>query len=244
MTEMKFLQLIWIERDTTAAEDAATRAAIMPWYEETVARGVSVVGKPLDRPETARTVRVRDGETLISDGPFLEAKEFLGGIGILVCESLEQAIDVTSKHPLAHSQAIELREMVHCDGIPDEIPEIDPADAKQLVLVCVDGIPEAPEVEARVARDGDAWRRALNAAGVEILSQPLDFPEAATVVRVRDGEALITDGPFAETKEFLAGFDILNCDTLEEAVGWAAKHPLAAFHMVEVRPFTDFVTGD
>jgi hypothetical protein len=237
---MKVLQLIWIERDTTDQENAAMTAGIMPWYEQTVARGVSVIGKPLDRPETARTVRVRNGETLISDGPFLDTKEFIGGIGILVCESFEQAIEVTANHPIARYNAIELRELVHFDGIADELPELDSDEIGQLLLVCVDGIPEADEVEAQIADAAAAWRAEVSAAGVNLLNQPLAGPEEARVVRVRDGETLISDGPFAETKEFLAGFDLLSCATLDDAVGWAAKHPLAAFHMIEARQFVPF----
>jgi hypothetical protein len=77
-----------------------------------------------------------------------------------------------------------------------------------------------------------------------VLSQPLaGGQENATTVRVRDGQTLITDGPFIETKEFLAGIDLLNCDTFEEAVGWAAKHPIARFHKIEVRRFVDLRDG-
>jgi hypothetical protein len=54
---------------------------------------------------------------------------------------------------------------------------------------------------------------------------------------VRDGETLLTDGPFVETKEYLGGIDILNCPTMDEALELAESHPLARFHMVEVRPF-------
>jgi hypothetical protein len=55
-------------------------------------------------------------------------------------------------------------------------------------------------------------------------------------VRVRDGESLLTDGPFVETKEFIGGFDLIDCVGIDEAVGVAAEHPLARFHMIEVRP--------
>lgn len=63
--------------------------------------------------------------------------------------------------------------------------------------------------------------------------QPID---TATTVRVRDGKRTITDGPFAETKEWLSGFYAFNCDTLDEAIEWAAKIPGAKHGTVEVRP--------
>jgi hypothetical protein len=62
----------------------------------------------------------------------------------------------------------------------------------------------------------------------------------ATTVRVRDGERILTDGPFAETKEQLGGFYLLECKDLDEAIEWAAKIPGASSGSVEVRPVMDF----
>ncbi|MCI0832319.1 MAG: YciI family protein, partial [Chloroflexi bacterium] len=62
----------------------------------------------------------------------------------------------------------------------------------------------------------------------------------ATTVRVRDGETVTTDGPFAETKEQLGGFYLLNCKDLDEAIVYAAKIPLAPTGSVEVRPVMEF----
>ena len=65
------------------------------------ARGVRLLGNGLEGLETARTVRVRDGETLVSDGPFADTKEYIGGLDILDCESLDEAIEVAAKHPVS-----------------------------------------------------------------------------------------------------------------------------------------------
>jgi hypothetical protein len=64
----------------------------------------------------------------------------------------------------------------------------------------------------------------------------LDEAVTAKVVRVRDGERVVTDGPFAETKEAVGGFDLIECDSLEEAVEIAAGHPIAQMGTIEVRP--------
>jgi len=61
-------------------------------------------------------------------------------------------------------------------------------------------------------------------------------PRRARTVRVRDGKALVTDGPFAETKEAVGGFDLIECGSFEEAVEIAASHPVAEFGTIEVRP--------
>jgi hypothetical protein len=76
----------------------------------------------------------------------------------------------------------------------------------------------------------------LDATGERIVSERLAFPELTRQVRVRDGATLSTDGPFAEVKEFLAGFYLLECDGFERAVEIAGKIPEAAFGVVEVRP--------
>ena len=68
----------------------------------------------------------------------------------------------------------------------------------------------------------------------------LEPTQTATTVRVRDGESVLTDGPFAETKEQLGGFYLLECADLDEALAWAAKIPDAATGSVEVRPVMDY----
>ncbi len=78
--------------------------------------------------------------------------------------------------------------------------------------------------------------RSLREAGLLVGVQRLHSVESATSVRVREGEAEITDGPFAVTKEVLAGYYILECADLDEALKQAARIPAARFGTVEVRP--------
>jgi hypothetical protein len=60
---------------------------------------------------------------------------------------------------------------------------------------------------------------------------------AATSVRSRNGKQVVTDGPFAETKEQIAGYDVIDCADLDEAIAIAARHPVAAWGTIEIRPF-------
>ena len=85
-----------------------------------------------------------------------------------------------------------------------------------------------------------AFSAEVEAAGVWVGGEPLDTTATATSVQLRDGEVVTTDGPFAETKEQLGGFYILECETLDDAIAWAAKIPHAATGTVEVRPVPDF----
>jgi hypothetical protein len=93
---------------------------------------------------------------------------------------------------------------------------------------------------ARVMAAYDAFDREARAAGVLVDGAGLQPTPTATTIRVRDGERLITDGPFAETKEQLGGFYLLECKDLDEAIEWAAKIPGAQHGSVEVRPEMDY----
>ena len=104
---------------------------------------------------------------------------------------------------------------------------------KYLMIVCLD-----PAIEATASEQGDtdAWVVEMDGRGVRLEGQPLD-PSEATTVRVRAGEVLISDGPFAETKELMVGYDMLDCKDLDEAIEVASKHPLAKRGAMELRTF-------
>jgi len=83
---------------------------------------------------------------------------------------------------------------------------------------------------------GRAYGEALQAAGIFIAGAGLESPRSATTVSVRDGKRQVQDGPYAETKEFLAGIGIIDVPDLDTALEWAARHPAAAYSRIEVRP--------
>ncbi len=85
-----------------------------------------------------------------------------------------------------------------------------------------------------------AFTQELQAAGAMLAGEALQPATTATTVRVRDGKALLSDGPFAETREQLGGFYMVNCKDIDEALKWAAKIPGAASGSVEVRPILEF----
>ncbi len=97
-----------------------------------------------------------------------------------------------------------------------------------------------PEQSAEVMAAYGAFGEAAEKAGVMLGGEGLEPTSAATTVRVRDGERLLSDGPFAETKEQLGGYYLLECGSLDEAIEWAAKIPGAASGSVEVRPVMNY----
>jgi len=83
----------------------------------------------------------------------------------------------------------------------------------------------------------DSWVAEMDGSGVRIVGNRLAGVDKAVTVRKRNGKVLTTDGPFAETKEWIAGFDVIECASLDEATEVAAKHPMARLGRIEVRPF-------
>jgi hypothetical protein len=96
-----------------------------------------------------------------------------------------------------------------------------------------------PEKLEPIVRDVIAVDNEMRQAGVWVFAGGLHDPSSATVVRVRDGEALTTDGPFAEGKEHIGGFTIVDVPDLDVALGWARKLAEATTLPIEVRPFRD-----
>ncbi len=88
-----------------------------------------------------------------------------------------------------------------------------------------------------------AYTEALQKSGIMLVGEALHPTSTATTVRVQNGKKITTHGPFAETKEQLGGFYLLNCKDLDEAIEWAAKCPGARVGSIEVRPIVDFSQG-
>jgi len=113
---------------------------------------------------------------------------------------------------------------------------------KYLLLVCWDAermdarTEPDPTDEPEEEEEGFPWLDDLQAKGSWITGDQLAPPRRARSVRVRGGKAIVTDGPFAETKEAVGGFDLIEASSLEEAVEIAAGHPVAQSGTIEVRP--------
>ncbi len=110
---------------------------------------------------------------------------------------------------------------------------------KQYLLSVVqpDGPRPPPERLDPIMRDVAAFHEEIRKAGVWVFSGHLHLADVATVVRVKDGEIMTTDGPFAEGKEHIGGIVIIQVPDLDAALAWAAKAAKATTLPVEVRPF-------
>jgi hypothetical protein len=109
---------------------------------------------------------------------------------------------------------------------------------KYMLMICGDeSMQLTGDQEATMQRGTEAWVTEMDGRGIRLQGNRLSTVNDATTVRVRDGELLISDGPFAETKEQIGGFDLIECKDLDEAIEVASKHPMATFGTIEVRPF-------
>ena len=115
------------------------------------------------------------------------------------------------------------------------LPEPSAGKTRYMMLVCTD--PAVDPQEFAHMEPVDPWVAEMDARGIRLFGSELEPPSAARTVRVREKRAIVTDGPFAETKEQIAGFDVLECADLDEAIEAAAKHPMSRFGILELRPF-------
>jgi hypothetical protein len=223
-----------------APEDLALLQREVPgWVQEMDGRGVRLLGRELELPETAATVRVRDGETLVSDGPFAETKEFVAGFDLLDCADLDEALEVAAKHPTSwvdmtevrpFKQGLELGERARAFARED-----DSAGPPYVLLTWTDAA--APFDDRAVMDASDAWRQDLEARGLHVLGGSLEGADTATTVRVRGEATQLSDGPLVDAEQFIESIEVISCADRQQAIAVAAAHPLARYHAIEVRPF-------
>ena len=223
--------------DLAGAWDDEAWAALTSWLDETIASGVSIEGAPLRLDADATTVKVRDGQLIVTDGPYAETKEQIAGYDVIECASLEEAVRGAGRHPHSWMGAVEVRALI--GGAPAvHLPAPGAGKTRYMMFVCTDPAVDPGEF-ARI-EPVDPWVAEMDGRGVRLFGSELEPPGSARTVRVRESRAIVTDGPFIETKEQIAGFDVLECTDLDEAIDVAARHPMARLGILEVRPFWPF----
>jgi hypothetical protein len=111
---MKFLLLVcWDAKKMNAQPEPSPgdppTGEGFPWLDELQSKGSWITGDQLAPPRRGRSVRVRDGRPIVTDGPFVETKEAVGGFDLIECGSLEEAVEIAARHPVAKSGTIEVR---------------------------------------------------------------------------------------------------------------------------------------
>ena len=232
------MALIYGDEESWATFSDEEREAAYEQYRafgrEAEAAGVLAGGNELGPRTDATTVRVRDDETLVTDGPYAEVKEALGGYYLLECASMDDALDWAARIPAPSTAPSRYAPSTSTRG---------GAAVNYALLIYGDDsawvdLPDEEKAALRAA-EMPQWLslfEELGKADPNVTGKELDGRSTAKVVRVRDGERLVTDGPFAETKEILGGVFLTDLPDLDEAIRLAALIPSARHGAIEIRP--------
>jgi hypothetical protein len=200
---------------------------------------------------TAKTLRWRNGAVLVTDGPFAETKEQLGGLGVLEARDMEHAVELMSRHPGLHYGAtFEIRPIDEESLTRQEAaiaawrssaPAVDPQALRfaSFGYINEDGAASKPELDAMLERCR-AYMEARVKSGQWLSGMALQSSRTAKTLRAKADKIVVTDGPFAETKEFLGGFVVLAHKDMNDAVAATLNHPALPFGVViEIRPIAE-----
>lgn len=246
---MRFVCLRYMEENKWNAMSKSEQEA---WVEECLAYydalrtsgGWTGSGEALQSSRTAKTLRRKGGKLLVTDGPFAETKEQLGGFGVLEAKDLDEAVALLSKHPGVRSGVFEIR------PIDEEIttrcqkttPAPDPS-AGGMKFVCL-GYGDESNWNALSPGEMEAMLETCIAYGEELAKHggwvdgvALKGARTAKTLRLKRGKVLVTDGPYAETKEQLGGVATFKFRDIDQAVKSWSKHPcLRLGDSLELRP--------
>ena len=252
---MKYMLLVYSpENAWTQDEWTACTVESSAVCHELQSKAQFVSASPLHPVATAASVRVRNGQSLITTGPFAETTEQLGGYFLIDVPNLDDAIAIASRLPAAKKGTVEIRPVYRLEGLPpdnfhiasiasEQPPLASEQSGARYMLLCYD------DEQAWNALGSAALHTAqseavelthrLHALGQYISASPLHPVSTATCVRIREGKRLVTDGPFAETREFLGGYYMVQARDLNTVIPVAAQHPGARIGTVEVRRLYD-----
>ena len=245
---MQYLATIFIrEQDPSAASEEELRKmndGYMRFGElaASAIRGGEAL-LPVATGSTVRAPRPGTEAPLVTDGPFAESTEVVGGYYVLETETLDDVVELVQEIPAAsdpNGGAVEVRPLAML-WAPEQPVEKQPGDTRYLATIYgKEGpadIPDSPEWDRMASEHGQFIEKhaaALMGGGA------LHPASTATTVRVRDSAALVTDGPFAESTEVVGGFYLLRAASLDDAVAVAQDIPTNPGGAVELRPIMEF----
>jgi hypothetical protein len=205
-------------------------------------------GTRLQPSRTAKTLRWHKGAVIVTDGPYAETKEQLGGVGVMEASDLEHAVELISMHPgLRYGATFEIRpideeslmrQAASISAMHPNPPAADPQALRFASLGYTNGWTSISEDDrAALFKSCIAFDEARVKNGQWRSGIGLQSAGTAKTVRAKASQVVITDGPFAETKEYLGGIVVLAYKDLDEGVAMLSKHPALQFGLViELRP--------
>jgi hypothetical protein len=224
---MEFMFLIVHRKDSPSGEPVGM-AEMGKFAGELAGQGKLRGGAPLLPESAGARVRVREGKAIVTDGPFAESKEVIGGSFLIEAASRAEAIEIAKRCPHARAGIVEVRVAPDRDALSDPGPG-----SRFLFLLHME--PDLTDPDRSKYREMVAYDETLKREGKYVESSQLALDPPAARIEARGGKALVTDGPFAETKEVVGGYYVVRAASRAEAIELAARCPHARWGAVEVR---------
>ena len=208
--------------------------AVMGKYAQELARAKKLLrGFPLAAATEGATARVRDGKAFVVDGPFPETKEHVAGVWIIEAADRAEALEIAKRCP--HTSPGRTTE-VHAIGGRYVFEDSEKGRPFILVFHLEPGFVPDPAKGREMMEFGTTLVR----DGVQFETAHLGGPEPRGRLEAKDGKILVTDGPFAETKDLVGGYSLVRAEGRAEAIDLAKRFPHAKWGPVEVREILFF----
>jgi hypothetical protein len=229
---MEFM-LLFMERKGAPRGEPGGFAEMKKFAGELASQRKLRRGAPLVAESAGARVRVRDGKALVSDGPFAESKEIVGGFRIIEVASREEAIEIARRCPHARHGVVEVHLVQWRDAVADP--------GKGTPFLMVFGMePGLTDPDGSKMREMIGFGEALKREGKFLETAPLAHDPPPARIEPRGGKTLVTDGPFAEAKETVGGYGLARVGNRAEAIDLAKHYPHAKWGPVEVREIMYF----
>ncbi len=195
----------------------------------------------LSRPDTASTVRVRNSEPRVSKGPVTSTDAPLMAYGLIEVGSPNTAIAIAEELQSTIQASIEVRPVFQLDGLPAEKlgTLTSGRELQKYIFLCHDDEDAwkkaGPEALSEAMREAVALAGRLDDMGLYLAASPLEPSTTARTLRSKNGQRIVTSGPFTETREVLGGYYLILAADQRQAIEYATQHSGARVGAVEVR---------
>jgi hypothetical protein len=201
---------------------------------ELASQGRLRLGAPLRAESEAARIQVRAGKPIVTDGPFAESKEVLGGFWIIDVAGREEALELARRCPHAQYGIVEVHPLEF------RMAAADPGQGTPFLYAFRAGRPRIQDADRSKLREMLDFTVTLKQEGRFLETAPLAGDPPPARIETRGGKLLVTDGPFAEAKEIVGGYAIVRAASRAEAIEIARRYPHAKWGPVELREILFF----
>jgi hypothetical protein len=223
---MQFMLLI-IDRKGAATGEPVGLKEMRTFADQLASQGKSRGGARLGPETAAARIEVRNGKAIVTDGPFAECRESIGGAFIIEAGSRAEAIEIATACPYVRCGIVEVR------LLPDR--DVAKTGTGKQFMFLLHMAPDLSDADGAGYREMVAYDEVLKREGKYVESSQLTLDPPAARVEAPRGRTVVTDGPFAETKEVAGGYYVVEATSRAEAIELGKRCPHAKWGSVEVR---------